>query len=207
MFTLKKLEVGPWPSHSYVVIDEGSKEAYIIDAGADPEKIAAAVEGYTVKKLLLTHGHGDHVGAVEQVKQALGVVSGMSAADQAHFKYEADFVIENGKEFPLGDGEIRAVVSPGHTPGLVLFELLDGSSPLRLVVGDAVFSGGPGKTWAAEDLQTSLKNLTKNVFSKPDDTEIHPGHGPSTTVGAERAGFETLAAKPFDPQLFGDVSW
>ncbi len=96
---------------------------------------------------------------------------------------------------------------PGHTPGSIGLQLIEESNFKRVVVGDAIFPGGPGQTSTPADLGLSLDTLARTVFTWPDSTELYPGHGVHTTVGAERAAFEAFRAKPLPPDLYGDVSW
>jgi glyoxylase-like metal-dependent hydrolase (beta-lactamase superfamily II) len=78
---------------------------------------------------------------------------------------------------------------------------------MRAVVGDAIFPGGPGHTNSPQELSQALLSLRRSVFTWADETELFPGHGRSTRVGQERAGFEAFMARPLPPDLFGDIGW
>lgn len=199
---LERLEVGPWPMNCYLLRCPETGEAAIVDPGADAEAILAASGPARVCCILLTHGHPDHVGALDVVRRATAAPVGVHPADADAFGLQADFALEDGMEVPVGRGRVRITHVPGHTPGSVCLRL-DG----RAVVGDAIFPGGPGHTASPESLTLSLESLGRTIFTWPDGTELHPGHGGPTTVGVERPAFErfVLADRPAD--LHGDVTW
>ena len=199
---LHRLEVGPWPMNCYLIRCRVTKEAAIVDPGADATGILEGVGEATVRCILLTHAHPDHVGALDQVRQATGAPVGLHPADAEQFGVEADFPLLPGMEIEIGEGRVVAYHVPGHTPGSVAF-LLNGQA----VVGDAIFPGGPGHTASPEALAQSLFSLGEYVFTWPDATELHPGHGTFTTIGAERASFERFLATDPPPGLCGDVTW
>jgi glyoxylase-like metal-dependent hydrolase (beta-lactamase superfamily II) len=199
---LQRVEVGPWPMNSYLVRCPITGEVVIIDPGADPETILAAVGDATVRCILLTHAHPDHVGALDAVRQATGVPVGLHPADAEAFGVEADFPLLDGMELVVGRSRLAVTHVPGHTPGSVCLRL-DGQA----VVGDALFPGGPGHTVSPEALAQSLVSLGQKVFAWPDEIELYPGHGGCTTVGAERAAFEQFIAGDHPPDLCGDVTW
>lgn len=199
---LQRLEVGPWPMNCYLLRCSSTGKVAIIDPGADADDILAAAGTASVCCILLTHAHTDHVGALHSVRQITGAAVGAHPDDSDAFDIKADFALEAGLRVNVGEGHLRVVHVPGHTPGSVCL-LLEGEA----VVGDAIFPGGPGHTVSPEALELSLSSLGRMVFTWPDDTVLHPGHGGSTTVGAERAAFESFRASPRPPDLCGDVSW
>jgi glyoxylase-like metal-dependent hydrolase (beta-lactamase superfamily II) len=113
----------------------------------------------------------------------------------------ADFALEIGK-LALGDGELAISHVPGHTPGSVCIGLNG-----RVIVGDTIFPGGPGHTVSPEALTQSMESLERTVFAWPDATELYPGHGGHTTVGAERGAFRQFVTAPRPDNLCGDVTW
>lgn len=200
---LIKKEVGPWPMNSYVVTCEETNTSAIIDPGADAETLLSLVEGTTVDKILLTHGHGDHVGVLEAVKKATGAPVYLHPGDAEHFGLKYDHLLSDGGVVEVGSHTLMVSHTPGHTPGQVCFDLGDGN----VVVGDTLFVGGPGKTWSAGDFATTMKHLKAVVFQWPDDTHFHPGHGPSGVIGEERPPFEVFVARGWADDLHGDVTW
>lgn len=203
---LERLEVGPWPMNCYLVRCPASGEVAIVDPGEEPAKILAAA-GPRVCCILLTHGHPDHVGGLQAVRQATQAPVGLHPGDAEAlrlnaFGLEADFPLLEGMQVEVGKGRVIVAHLPGHTPGSLSFRL-DG----RAIVGDAIFPGGPGHTSSPEALVLSLYSLGRTVFSWPDDTVLYPGHGPPTTVGAERQAFERFVAADKPEDLQGDVTW
>jgi hydroxyacylglutathione hydrolase len=199
---VRRLQVGPWPMNCYLIRCPETGQIAVVDPGADADTILAAVGDAPVCCILLTHGHPDHVGALEDVRRASGVPVGVHPADAEAFGLDADFPVLDGMEVEIGRGRAGAAHVPGHTPGSVCLRL-DG----RALVGDTIFPGGPGHTGTPEALAQSLLSLGRTVFTWPDETELYPGHGDSTTVGAERSAFEQFVAADHPPDLCGDVTW
>jgi hydroxyacylglutathione hydrolase len=197
---LNTLALGPWPTNGYVLIDGG--ESIIVDPAAEAERILAAVEGTAVKYILLTHAHGDHVQALDEVRQATGAPLGLHPADAAAFGIASDFDLQDGDVLTLGRSALRVVHTPGHTSGSVCFRF-----DRRAIVGDTLFPGGPGHSRSPAALAQTLANLRDKVFAWPDDTFFYPGHGEGSTIGTVRPAFEAFMARPHPPGLCGDVEW
>ncbi len=199
---LQRLEVGPWPMNCYLVRCLATGQVAVVDPGDDAPAILAAVGGAAVCCILLTHAHPDHVGALEVVRQATGSPVGLHPADAQAFGVAGDLPLLDGMEVEVGRGRILVVHVPGHTPGSVCLRL-DGQA----IVGDVIFPGGPGYTDSPQALAESVASLARTIFTWPDATELYPGHGLHTTVGAERASFERFIASDHPPDLCGDVTW
>lgn len=195
--------VGPWPMNTYIVVCDETQSSAIIDPGADPDKILALTEGTKVEVILVTHGHFDHVLALEKVKQATGAPVYLNPLDAQEFSVEYDNALEGGQQIPVGNLLLKTIHTPGHTAGQICVDLGDG----RIIVGDTIFVGGPGKTWSAEDFATTMNTMQNIVFKWPDETQFFPGHGPSGIIGRERAAFETFVARGWPDDLQGDVTW
>jgi len=199
---LISLTLGPWPMSAYIVADEGTGIGAIIDPGADPEVILEAVKDFQIEKILLTHGHMDHVGALEEVKTALTIPVLLHPDDADKFSLSYDTPLYDGDEIALGNITLKVVHTPGHTPGQCCFVI-----DHRIVVGDTIFVGGPGKTWSPEEFATTMDTMQNIVFRWPDDVQFYPGHGPSGTMGVERPAFEAFLARDWPEDLHGDVAW
>ena len=197
---LHTLPLGEWSTNCYVLT--GGQESLIVDPAAEAERILAAVAGTTVKAILLTHAHPDHLQALDQVRQATGAPLGLHPADAAEFGVQSDFDLTDGAVLRLGDEELRVVHTPGHTPGSVCFRF-----DCRAIVGDTLFPGGPGHSDTAEALAQILASLQYKVFTWPDDTIFYPGHGEGSTIAAVRPAFVAFLARPHSPDLCGDVEW
>lgn len=186
----------------YLLRCPSTGELAIVDPGEDANIILDAVGTATSCCLLLTHGHADHVGALEAVRRALNVPVGIHPADAAAFGLEADFPLTDGMMVEVGQGRVVIAHVPGHTPGSVCLRING-----KVIVGDAIFPGGPGHTASPQALSQSIVSLGQTVFTWPDATELYPGHGDFTTVGAERAAFQRFLAADHPAGLCGDVSW
>lgn len=196
-------EVGPWPMNTYLLICGSSHGSVVVDPGADPDVILEIAQGSRIEKILVTHGHMDHVGALQDLKQSTGAVVYLNPADAARFDLDYDIALQDGDLIQVGEYSLRAIQTPGHTPGMTCFDLGDG----RVLVGDTVFVGGPGKTWSAEDFSTTMQTMQEIVFQWADDTRFYPGHGPSGRIGDERPAFEAFVKGGWLPDLYGDVTW
>jgi hydroxyacylglutathione hydrolase len=198
---LIKLAVGPYDTNCYVLICPITRESIIVDPAAEGEQILEEVDT-TVKYILLTHAHLDHVGALAEVRETTGAPLGVHPADARLFRVYADFDMADGGVLEWGDCQLQVVHTPGHTPGSVCLILDE-----RVLVGDTIFPGGPGHSASPEAFEQILATLQEVVFTWPDETELYPGHGAATTVGQERSAFEAFLQKPRPDGLCGDVTW
>jgi hydroxyacylglutathione hydrolase len=200
---LIKLEVGPWPMNSYILTCRESGISAIVDPGADVERILEATNRTQVTSILLTHGHPDHIGALEDVKQASGAPVYLHPLEAEHFNMPYDIPFVDGMFIQVGNYKVQAIHTPGHTPGMVCLDLRDG----RVLVGDTLFRGGPGRTWSAADFKLTMQTMRQVVFTWPDETEFYPGHGDSGRIGDERPAYEAFAGRGWPSGLQGDVTW
>lgn len=202
-FVLKTRKVGPYEMNTYAIIDEDTNIGAIVDPGGDPDIILDMIGDTVVAKIILTHGHFDHVLALEEVKKATGAEIYIHPADAEAFDLSYDQPLRDGDEIPIGSKRIRIIHVPGHTPGQCCIDLEDG----RILVGDTIFVGGPGKTMSPEDFSTTIETMKKIVFNWPDETEFYPGHGLSGIIGKERTAFKAFLERGWGPDTFGDIVW
>ncbi len=207
MLNLRVKSVGVDQANCYLIMDENTKVGILVDPGAEGIALIEWIDDVSIQTILVTHAHPDHVGALEYVRRELGVDAGMHIADAQAFSQRADYFLSDGQIIKLGESHLQVVHLPGHTPGSIGLHILDDSTPPSVLVGDAIFPGGPGHTTSPADLEVSLETLVRTVFTWSDVTILFPGHGEPTTVGAERIAFDAFYAKPRSPDLFGDVSW
>jgi len=207
MIELRVMPVGEYQTNCYLLIETELGEGILVDPGDEAQKILDWIGNISISRLLLTHGHPDHVGALQTVRESLGVKVGIHPADAEAFSIQADFELLHGDSFGMGDASIEVIHVPGHTPGSVAFKLIEVDGFHYALSGDAIFPGGPGHTETPEALVMALESLACTVFTWSDSVRLHPGHGASTTVGTERADFETFKDKPLPPGLCGDVTW
>jgi glyoxylase-like metal-dependent hydrolase (beta-lactamase superfamily II) len=189
--------------NGYILVCDETQTSAIIDPGADAEIILDAVKDTQVAAILITHGHGDHVGALEEIKQTTQAPVYMHKNDADHFGLKFDVEVNNGDKIQIGNQSVSVIYTPGHTQGQVCYDLGDG----RILVGDTVFVGGPGKTWSPDDFSTTMWTMQQIIFKWPDEIEFYPGHGPSGTIGEERSAFSAFVAKGWPEDLDGDVTW
>jgi hydroxyacylglutathione hydrolase len=196
----------PFFKNGFVLGCEETREGIVIDPGDEVADLLEAVtrHGLSIRYILLTHAHLDHVTGVAAAKQALGVPVGLHRDD--NFLYEA--VVQQGQMFgmvvapqprvdffydgpgPWRFGRYGAWVqhTPGHCPGGVCLAVGRDDSPARtLFVGDTLFAGSIGRTdLPGGDHPTLLRSIRDVLFSFPDETVVYPGHGEPTTIGREK---------------------
>lgn len=195
------LEVGMLGTDCYLVQDGGTGDGYVIDPGGEARKVLDAVDGIGLKCLgiLCTHGHMDHVGAVGKVAEGTGAPVYISEEDSRILagtvqglgarlggllvsKPRGVELLKGGDSLPMGEHAVRVLFTPGHTPGSLSF-LIGGN----LFCGDLVFQGSIGRTdLRGGSLESLMESVRREVFVLPPETRIFPGHGPATTVGAEK---------------------
>jgi len=185
-----RLVVGPLDNNVYLVADPHDA-AVIIDAADEAERILHAVSGLTVTAVLTTHGHADHLQAVPSVTERLGVPVRMHADDQPLAGLTDALPIGDGEVIDIGDLQLEAIHTPGHTPGSTCFRL--GS---HLFSGDTLFPGGPGATRSSgSNFDQIMESLETRLFTLPDATQVYPGHGAFTTIGEERPAIPEWRAR------------
>ena len=201
-------------TNSYIIFDEKSKEAMVIDPGGEPEKIINMLNDQGVESLkyiFLTHCHADHIGGVPQLKDAKGgkilisradaeglynpEVSLATYIDMPNIELEADSRIDDDDLIHIGNLEFQVISTPGHTKGSVCLYYPEG----RLVfTGDTIFSG----SWGRTDLPTGnfveiMNSISNRLMVLPDETIVYPGHGKVTMISDEKSIYEELRPKDF----------
>jgi len=201
---LQTLVVGPFEVNCYLYWDEKSGDGVVIDPGDDAATIIRAVEqsGMNLRAALLTHGHGDHIAAVsglldrfkiplyvgEGDQKLLADPSANVSASIGHpiITPEPDVIVTDEQVIGIGSILLRVLATPGHTQGGVCY--LDEKENL-LFCGDTLFWGSIGRTdLPGGSLKILLNSIRSKILRLPDGIKCLPGHGPETTVGAERAG-------------------
>jgi glyoxylase-like metal-dependent hydrolase (beta-lactamase superfamily II) len=197
-----ELSVGPLQVNCFVVACSATREALIIDPGEDGGRILELTEreGLKVVKVVNTHGHFDHLGANRQIVEATGAELLLHEADlpllqraEAHAgayglsvtpSPPPDRLLKQGDSVTLGDITFSVYLVPGHSPGSICL-FAEG----HLFVGDVLFAGSVGRTdLPGGDFDALYEGIRSQLFKLPDETIVHPGHGPDTTIGRERQG-------------------
>jgi glyoxylase-like metal-dependent hydrolase (beta-lactamase superfamily II) len=196
------LAVGLLEVNCYIIGDEETKEAVVIDPGGDEDQILEVLNhhGLQLKTIIDTHGHFDHVDANQPLKDATGAQIAIHEADAAMLAKPsaeamfftgnrlrlsaADILLKEGDVLSFGKYRLKVLHTPGHTPGGISL-VMEGDT--LVYVGDLLFQGSIGRTdfpgGSFEDLINAVKT---KIFTLGDNYTVYPGHGPVTTVGHER---------------------
>ena len=198
---LRKMELGDFGANCYLVGDEDTKEGMIIDPGADGGSIMKQVKvlGLNIKIIVLTNSHIDHVGGLADVKKATGAVIAIHE-NEAPFLLKqprlmefmpptppsppADRLLKDGDVITVGKLKFKVLHTPGHTSGGICL-LGDGI----VFTGDTLFNYSIGRAdFPGSDYDQEMNSIRSKLMTLPDETKVYPGHGPATTIGAERKG-------------------
>ncbi len=197
---LDSLPTGPLQVNSYLIGCEQTREAAVVDPGGDVEQVLQLLKNHDLhlQMVINTHGHFDHVGGNRQLIDATGAELLIHQADSLMLKHAAEHAANfglqteispdpqrellGGEQIQLGELTLEVFHVPGHSPGgICLF--FEG----QVIVGDTLFAGSIGRTdLPGGDHQTLIRSIKEQLMVLPDDTVVHPGHGPTTTIGQER---------------------
>lgn len=199
----KQLPVGLVQTNCYIVGCEKTKEGVVIDPGDEDERILSEVKalGLTIKYILNTHAHFDHIQANGSLVKATGAPLALHPLDlpllrqnggaawfgvEAEPSPEPDLALAEGETLTFGEYTFQVLFTPGHTPGHVSFY----EAKAGIVFdGDVLFAGGIGRTdLPGCDYETLIASINEKLMVLPDETTVCPGHGSVTTIGQERAG-------------------
>ena len=197
---IKELAVGPIMANCFIVGCEDTRKAVVIDPGDEPDRIlfSLAESKLTVKYIINTHGHFDHVGANKKIKEATGaelMIHPHDAPMLEQLTYAAssfglavensppvDRAIVDGDIVSFGNIKLKVIHTPGHSLGGVSL-YTNG----HVFVGDTLFAGSIGRTdFPGGDYNTLISSIQKRLFPLGDDTRVYCGHGPQTTIGQEK---------------------
>jgi hydroxyacylglutathione hydrolase len=197
------VQVSAFQQNCSIVFDEETKRGVVVDPGDDVPRILEAVEkiGVTIEKILLTHGHIDHAGGADELREKLGVkIEGPHIEDQFHLdnlqKRGLDFGmmnlrnvtpdrwLEDGDTVSFAGFEFSVIHAPGHSPGSVVFFNAENKFAL---MGDVLFNGSIGRTDLPRgDHATLIRSIKEKILPLGDDVNFLPGHGQPSNIGHER---------------------
>ena len=200
-------------TNCYIIMDEKSKEAMVIDPGAECDKIIDMLDMLEckVKYILLTHCHADHIGAISELKERKGGKILISRQDSiglykedinlAYYveinipELEADSRLDDEDIIHIGDLEFKVILTPGHTKGGICLYNKEHS---LMFTGDTIFAGTGGRTdLPTGSLEEIMDSIVNKILKYPDDTILYPGHGRSTLIGDEKPIYLELRKKEF----------
>jgi len=199
---IDRLQLGPFNTNCYLLTCPMTGDSVWVDAPAEVAAMLKASERTHPRYILITHNHGDHTGALSELKSKLRIPIGVHPLDAKGLPLPADILLEDGARISCGNITLTVLHTPGHTPGSLCF--LAGK---HLISGDAIFPGGPGKTRSPTDFRQIIESITGKIFVLPDNTVIYPGHGDSTILRKEKEEFACFSSRSHDPKLCGDVLW
>jgi glyoxylase-like metal-dependent hydrolase (beta-lactamase superfamily II) len=183
-------------ANCYIVSDNKTSGAFLIDPGGDPDKIKSVLKknGLALKFIINTHGHGDHIAANNRFDTPVYIhrldkdfladpeknLSGMFGLPMV--LPQADRLLEDGEVIPFAGASLEILHTPGHTPGSISIKTAG-----TVFTGDALFAGGIGRTdFSYGDEKLLLESIKKRLLVLDDAVTVHPGHGESSTIGEER---------------------
>lgn len=195
------IPVGEVGTNCYLLKREDCEECILIDPGADADRIVKLVEKHEAKvvAIILTHGHYDHMMAIDELRERYGVKVYVSENDRelmsdARMNFSMfvgrnisrvpDLFIEDNEELQFAGIKLLAMATPGHTAGSMCFYIKDENV---LISGDTLFRASVGRTdLPTGDHKVLIESIKSRLMTLPDDTKVLPGHGFSTTIGYER---------------------
>jgi glyoxylase-like metal-dependent hydrolase (beta-lactamase superfamily II) len=196
---IENIVVGPLQVNCFIAYDKGSHDAIVVDPGDEAEKIIRLIEEreLTVSRIVCTHAHFDHIGAVRRLKEKTGAPVIIHRGDYDMYiradgqavlwgyeiaqPPEPDMYASDGNEMAVGRSRFKVLHTPGHSPGGIC---LYGEGVL--FSGDTIFAGSVGRTDFYGGSMTELRRSFSRVLSLPPETKIFPGHGPLSTVKKEK---------------------
>lgn len=200
---VEAFSLGPWQTNCYVLWVGEGPNCWVVDAGYDPQPMIGQIaeRGLTPQRILLTHAHLDHIGGLTAVRQQWPQAPVAIHEAEASFLTDpqlnlsamagqpltvdpADEFLEHGQSLDLDGVTFEVRHTPGHSPGGVTFYQ---SQKKLALVGDTLFAGSIGRyDFPTSDGPALMRCIRDQLLSMPDDTRIYPGHGPDTTIAAER---------------------
>lgn len=202
-FTIRSISVSEMQNNVYLVTAAGAESHVLVDAADDfpaIQSLIAEAGGGTVDAILTTHRHWDHVRALKEASEVLTdrTIAGVDDAEAIAEESGAAVAetVAHDDVLVVGGLSFACIALRGHTPGSIAFVLTDEDGNDVILSGDSLFPGGPGKTWSDEDFDSLMDDLEERVFARfGDDTLVLPGHGDSTTIGAERPSLPEWRAR------------
>ncbi|SHJ51015.1 MBL fold metallo-hydrolase [Paramaledivibacter caminithermalis] len=197
---LERIPAGIYAANCYLMACEKTSKAAVIDPGGDADYILKKINKNVleVEYIILTHGHGDHIGGVQEIKEKTGAKVLIHRDDDYLLKsaeknlskimsgpdvaFKADQLLKDGDIIKLGELELKIIHTPGHTPGGICIKVED-----ILITGDTLFANSIGRTdFEGGSFEKIIRSIKNKLLIYDDSTKVLPGHGPESTIGKER---------------------
>ncbi|MBW4828588.1 MAG: MBL fold metallo-hydrolase [Clostridiaceae bacterium] len=198
---IERLPVGIYAANCYIIYCEDTKEGIVIDPGGEGDIILERIRklDLNIKYIIITHGHVDHIGGLAEVKDGTGATVLIHEQDEEMLKdatknlssmmptretqTSADKFVEDGEKLNFGNHIIEIIHTPGHTLGGISIKIEE-----NIFTGDTLFAGSIGRTdFPGGSYKQIIESIKRKLILYPDDTIVYPGHGPSSTIGREKA--------------------
>ncbi|PZG16693.1 MBL fold metallo-hydrolase [Nonomuraea aridisoli] len=192
------LDGGTWDVDNNVWLVGDAREVVIVDAAHTAGPIAERVGGRSVKAIVCTHAHNDHINAARELAELTGAPIRLHPADQVLWEqvYGPEVTYEplaDGEKLMVGGIALQILHTPGHAPGAVCVHAPDLGAVFS---GDTLFKGGPGATGRSfSSFDTIIASIRERLLTLPSETVVHTGHGESTSIGAEAPHLEEWIAR------------
>ena len=197
-----KFPSGPYDNNSYLTVCPNTNRSIVIDTPADASQMVEAARRTEVQMVLITHSHFDHILGYEEILAELGVGGGIGRSDAGDLPSPPRFLIDDGDEFTAGEVTLRAIATPGHTPGSTSFV-----TGRHLFTGDTLFPGGPGKSDSPRAFRQLVDSISTRLLTLDGRTTFYPGHGADGSLQAAIDEYESFTSRPHPKDLHGDVVW
>jgi glyoxylase-like metal-dependent hydrolase (beta-lactamase superfamily II) len=195
--------MGPYGNNAYIVRDVAAGVSLLVDMPLEEGPLLAAIAADGgVQRVIATHWHPDHWATYDAVRAATGAPVHVGANEVNIPEERIDGRLQDGDEVRVGSLRVGVLLTPGHTPGSISLRVGE-----VVITGDTLFGGGPGKTFAAGDLETIIASIEARLLPLPPQTVVFPGHGVDTTIDASRRGVAAYLRSPKPAGFFGDVEW
>ena len=200
--TLYKFPSGPYDNNAYLLVCPRTNQSIVIDTPAEATDLVSVAKRTDVQAILITHGHFDHTMGYAEIVSALRADTGIGEADAGEIPTPPKLLISHGDVIRAGKVELKAIATPGHTPGSTCFV-----TGRHLFTGDTLFPGGPGKSGSPEAFKQIVDGITGRLFALDGRTAFYPGHGADGSLQTAKDEYVAFAVKPHPSDLHGDVLW